>query len=297
MNLQFYQSFTIAESLKNFFISLIKEFLPLAFAFSITIFLYSGLAGSFSFLLKFLILSIVLTILYNWIYVANEYAAKYEPANLRTIRFKQQITLTHVAVTFLIRVFVSQLIVQSCFVVGLFNLNEFLGFFLVEGLLVAFMVLHQVFSFEVRSLSTLPMLRILRILFIFFPLSTLFLENYWTFVYSVALMIPHLLNYFGLKLVYSLNGMSQQFKGSDKRFLADSILLPVGLIFIVFLVFSFFLFTNLSVFRILVYPTLIFAYLCIFELTKKTVSLTSDKLSLTFCRIDKKCQSKQCEYD
>jgi hypothetical protein len=70
-----------------------KEFGPLAATLCLVTYLNAGFTDSIRFALKVLALSLSLIIIYEWIYIVNEFIIKKEPPELRTIRFSGEVLL------------------------------------------------------------------------------------------------------------------------------------------------------------------------------------------------------------
>jgi len=270
----------ITNLVNQFIIPILRELGPLAFALSLTIFLDVGFFKTFMFALKVLILSLSLTMLYGWVYIANEFVTKQEPPELRTMRFGEAVTMVDVTKAFLARILMSQLIILLGVEVGIFSLHEYLWTTIAGGLLILLMILHQVLSWEMRSLSTLPLLRILRILYVFLPLTNELLGKYWIFVYAFALTLPHMLNYFGSKLIRStLKTNEYTIIFSRNTYTIRKYLLQMSLMFLVFSAFSPLIFTSsLEPLRIVIYPVSVIVYLCIYDLFKRAL-LSLDSFS------------------
>jgi hypothetical protein len=188
------------------FIYYAEELGPLAIALSLGICLDKGFFEAIHFILKVLVLSVSLSFIYGWGYVVNEFATKYEPPELRTFRFNKEVTLRDVIVSFLVRVSLSQMLLLFSISIKILSFYEYYRNLYLGTILIILMVLHQVLSWEMRSLTTLPLLRIFRILCIFLPITTNALEKYWAFIYAFTINISHILNYFGSKLIHHIKG-------------------------------------------------------------------------------------------
>ena len=255
----------------NYFTMISIEFSSLAFALGIITFLNAGFFEAFMFILKFLILSLSLQILYGWIYVINEFVAKYEPPELRTIRFNKVLTIKDVIISFLVRSSFSQLLLLIGISLSIFNPLEYYWITVLWILLIILMISHQVLSWEIRSLSTLPLLRIIRILYVFLPIRIEPLERYWIFVYAFTITLPHLLNYFGSKLLRSTLKVSHHIIVFSRRtWTTSKKLLQAGIIFSASFVLSLLIFDNVKLFKMVIYPILMIVALCIYGLIKKS---------------------------
>jgi len=190
------------DPLYGFFYPLIIEFGPLAFALGFRNYLANLHVLSLTvYGLKVLLFTLALCIFYEWIYIVNEYATMYEPVELRTKRFGAEVTIKGLTVSFLLRITLQQALLIVGILLAIITIREYLLTMLVDCLLLLFIILHQLLTWELRSLITLPSLRILRILFVFLPIAKTPLEKYWIFAYAYTTMLPHLLNYFGTKLL------------------------------------------------------------------------------------------------
>jgi hypothetical protein len=178
-----------------------KELGPLALALGLNICLDKGFFEAIRFILKAVLLSLSLNIIYNWIYVINEFVVKYEPPELRTFRFHKEITLRDVIISFLARINLTHALLYFSVCMRILSFYEYYQNLYLGIILIVLMVLHQVLSWEMRSLTTLPLLRIFRILYVFLPITTNVLEKYWVLIYAFTTNIPHILNYFGSKLI------------------------------------------------------------------------------------------------
>lgn len=122
-----------------------------------------------------------------------------------------------------------------------------------------------------RSLTTIPLLRISRILYVFLPVLNEPLEKYWALVYAFAIILPHILNYFGSKLIRSMLKINHHvIIFSRETYTINKNLLHMGIIFLVFLIiYPLILPGELELFKILSYPFFIMISIGIYDLFRK----------------------------
>jgi hypothetical protein len=217
-----------------------KEFGPLAATLCLVTYLNAGFTDSIRFALKVLALSLSLIIIYEWIYIVNEFIIKKEPPELRTIRFSGEVTIKNVIVSFLARMFGSQGLLLLSIKLGILDFNEYFNGLIIVVILVFLMILHQMLDWRMRSLSTLPLLGILRVLYVFLPLTNELYDKYWILVYAFTITIPHLLNYFGSKLIrITLKTEQHHLLFNRRTFTIYEELLYMSIMFSIFLVVSF----------------------------------------------------------
>jgi len=257
----------------GFLYPLISEFGPLAFAIGFSNFLTNlHVLLLVVYGLKVLLLTLALCILYEWIYVVNEYVTKYEPTELKTKRFDTEVSIEDVVVSFFLRIALQQTLLIVGMYLGVLTIHEYLRVMLICCLLLIIMVLHQVLSWELRSLITLPSLRILRVLFVFLPIANNPLEKYWVFAYAYITMLPHLLNYFGSKLLRIKLKQPQYFLTfSRETFTFSKKLFSIVSTFVLFYVAGVLVFNSdsMTLLKMVEIPLFILIYLCLYELLKR----------------------------
>jgi len=233
-----------------------KELGPLAIALSLGIWLDKGFFEAICFILKVLVLSLSLNFIYGWVYVVNEFVVKYEPPELRTFRFNKEVTLRDVIVSFLVRVGLSQVLLLFSISIKVLSFYEYYQNLYLGAILIVLMVLHQVLSWEMRSLITLPLLRIFRIFYIFLPITTNALEKYWAFVYAFTTNIPHILNYFGSKLIrIMLKVREHTIIFSRKQYTLYKEILHASIMFLAFSAVTPLFFQSLEPLKVVIYLT------------------------------------------
>lgn len=246
----------------------LSEFGPFVFAVSIFSFLESSLSQALLLIFKSVILFLSMQILYGWVYIANEVVTKYEPIELRTERFNKTVTMTDAVVTFVTKILVSQIIILLGAEVGIFSWQEYFWVAIVGAVLISLMIIHQVISWETRSLVSLPLLRITRIVYVFLPLINLPSEQYWMFVYAFAIAFPHALDYFGDKLIrITVKSRQETVRSLTKLHQISTQLVYMIVVLSTFSAFSFLLFANcLEALKLLVLPTSVMAYLVVYAI-------------------------------
>ena len=257
----------------RYFYSPLKDFGALAFALGFVTFLDRGFFEAFMFALRVLILSLSLQAIYGWCYVVGEFMTKYEPPELRTLRFNKAITIRDVITSFLLRTVTSQLLLLLALITGIFSLYVYLRTFPLWGLLVVTMILHHVLGWEMRSLITLPLLKILQVLYIFLPVLIEPSAKYWTFVYAFTITLPHILNYFGTKFARSTLKIScYVLTFTRDTYTIRKNILHKGFVFLVFVLIQPLVFNgSLEQLKMIFYPVLIIIPICIYDLFRRVL--------------------------
>jgi len=139
---------------------------------------------------KFLVNFLTLNILYEYTYIVNEYFTKYEPEELRTLRWGG-VSKYEVVLAFVTRLTLWYTITTLC--------GESIS--LIPGIfLIFFIMIHQILPWELRSLIGVTSLRLLRIIYVLGPLTSSYDEKWYLITFSFIQVLPHTLNYFSSKL-------------------------------------------------------------------------------------------------
>jgi len=181
-----YNTFLDARSL---ILSCLREFGPYLFSIAFVRLIHEN-SSLQALILNFFINFLTLNILYEYTYIVNEYFTKYEPEELRTLRWGG-ISKHEVVLAFVSRLALWVTITTLC--------GESISF--IPGIfLILFIMIHQILPWDLRSLIGVTSLRLLRIIYVLGPLTSSYDEKWYLITFSFMQILPHTLNYFSSKL-------------------------------------------------------------------------------------------------
>lgn len=174
---------------RSLILSCLREFGPYLFSIAFVRLIHEN-SSLQALILNFFINFLTLNILYEYTYIVNEYFTKYEPEELRTLRWGG-VSKYEVVLAFVTRLTLWYTITTLC--------GESIS--LIPGIfLIFFIMIHQILPWELRSLIGVTSLRLLRIIYVLGPITSSYDEKWYLITFSFIQILPHTLNYFSSKL-------------------------------------------------------------------------------------------------
>jgi len=256
-------------NIRSLIFSFFREFGPYLFSIAIARLIHENNSLQ-ALILNFFINFLTLNILYEYTYIVNEYFTKYEPEELRTLRWngvsKYEVVLA--------------LITRLTLWIAIITLCEGCTSF-ISGIFLLLMIhIHQILPWELRSLIGITSLRLLRMIYIFGSLVSSYIEKWYLITFSFIQILPHILNYFSSK-IYKMSFKEQ------KQFIVFNRYTFIGLRLITFYLLSTLLIMMIYIclFRVslsiedVIIPLVYLAYILTYELARVIIKKIKKKVN------------------